>query len=182
MLIDRDGSNLAVRSSNGDLLALSARKSRFAVSRWLQGEGLVPDHDQTDARARFYKCDSLGCITVDPLRPVVAFVTDPRVFSEDCQRAEFIVASVPLPRSLKRSCRRYATVIDLYDLRQEGAHAVWFEPDGARVVSASDHRGSRPWSSFHESLKLLGRLHQDDTEASRTRCAQMAQTSSAAAR
>ncbi len=182
MLVDRDGSNLAVRSSTGDLLALSDRKARFAVSRWLQGEGLLPDHDQSDARSRLYRCDVLGCITVDPGRPIVAFVTDPRAFAEDCQRADFIVASVPIPKSQERSCRRYAIVIDRYDLQQEGAHAVWFEQGGPRVVSAADRRGSRPWSSFRESLKLLRSAESKDARQIQNQQAQAPRASITAVR
>jgi competence protein ComEC len=37
-------------------------------------------------------------------------------------------------------------VIDRFALWREGAHALWFAPDGIRVQSVRRNPGARPWS------------------------------------
>ncbi len=146
VLIDRQGANIAVRSSDGTLLALSDHEARFALSKWLESEGRPNVEDHAHARSRLYKCDELGCVTTDPELPLVAFVTDPRAFYDDCEHSDLIIAKVPLPRSLEHVCRRHVIVVDRFDLWREGSHAVWFEKEGFRVESAAMRRGRRPWS------------------------------------
>lgn len=146
VLIDREGANIAVRSSDGTLLALSDHEARFALSKWIESEGRSNGKDHTHARSQLYKCDELGCVTTDPELPLVAFVTDPRAFRDDCEHSDLIIAKVPLPRSLEHACRRHAIVVDRFDLWREGSHAVWFEKEGFRVESAAMRRGRRPWS------------------------------------
>ncbi len=36
-------------------------------------------------------------------------------------------------------------LVDRFDLWRDGAHAIWLEHDGVRVVSDRDMRGARPW-------------------------------------
>jgi len=37
-------------------------------------------------------------------------------------------------------------VVDRFDLWRRGAHALWLEGDGARVVTVAEGRGERPWA------------------------------------
>ena len=145
ILVDREGKNIAVRASNGELVVLSAKRARFARETWLRRDG-----QQVELKARLpvplYSCDDHGCITTDPDLPHISFVTDPAIFEEECQSAEILIADVPIPKHLARPCRAHALVIDRFDLWRHGAHAIWFDEGGLKVTHAAEERGNRPWS------------------------------------
>jgi competence protein ComEC len=71
----------------------------------------------------------------------VALVRDPAALGEDCGAASVVVAVVPV----RRKCASARAIIDKFSLWRDGGHAVWLERDGARIESARDSRGIRPW-------------------------------------
>jgi competence protein ComEC len=59
-----------------------------------------------------------------------------------------VVSVVPV----LRKCAS-ATVIDRFDLKREGAHAIWLEDGGIRVMSVNGERGVRPWVAVRKRIK-----------------------------
>ncbi len=54
------------------------------------------------------------------------------------------VAVILSPEPLRGRCAG-TVVVDRFAVWRDGAHAVWLERDGVRVVSDRAHRGERPW-------------------------------------
>jgi len=53
------------------------------------------------------------------------------------------------PAPIRHHCAPDVPEIDRFSLWREGAHAVWVEPDGVRIVSDWSVRGNRPWVLLH---------------------------------
>ena len=136
ILIDDRGKLLAVRTERG--LALSKpRAASFVGGTWLRRAGLVAEPwPGSDGRL---VCDSEGCI-YRARGHVVALVKAEGALAEDCWVAGLVVSVVPV----LRRCAS-ATVIDRFDLKRQGAHAIWLEDGGVRVMSVNGERGERPW-------------------------------------
>jgi competence protein ComEC len=79
-------------------------------------------------------------------RPIIAYVSDGRAFEDECNSTDILVTDEPAPYG----CWAPKLVVDLWDVRRNGAHAVWFEEDGLHVVTAAQVRGQRPWSKSPE--------------------------------
>lgn len=151
VLIDRDGQNIALRDDISGLVLMSPRRARFAAGIWYQRDGTAPNTDRS-VRERTFRCDVLGCMATASNGSVIAYVQDPRAFEEDCQAADLIISDERLPGRFSATCRQGAVVIDWFDLRREGAFAVWFEENGMRVESALQHRGYRPWTQRQDRI------------------------------
>ncbi|MDW8315870.1 MAG: ComEC/Rec2 family competence protein [Rhodovarius sp.] len=54
------------------------------------------------------------------------------------------VAVILSPEPLRRRCEG-SLVVDRFDLWRDGAHALWWTPAGAKLVSDRAYRGRRPW-------------------------------------
>jgi competence protein ComEC len=35
--------------------------------------------------------------------------------------------------------------VDRFSVWRDGAHAIWLEPSGPRIMSDREYRGTRPW-------------------------------------
>jgi competence protein ComEC len=62
--------------------------------------------------------------------------------SEDCARADVLIAALPV----RRGCDDPELVVDRFDVFRDGATALSFEENGIRVETVSGTRGARPWS------------------------------------
>lgn len=174
ILIARGGELVAVRGADGGLSALPARKSKFELGRWLEhdGDGRAP-HEASDAQA--FKCDSVGCVArLKGMRLAVA--RHPAAIAQDCAQADIVVLNVPRPQ---RGCDARATVIDVFDVWGQGAHALYLEPAAGgegplgaagsgreaqriiRIDTVARHRGDRPWSQTRAPKPPMPRLKQD---------------------
>jgi competence protein ComEC len=60
---------------------------------------------------------------------------------EDACKAALLVSAEPI----RLECPREVRVIDRFTVWREGAHAAWLGPDGLRVISDRQFRGTRPW-------------------------------------
>ncbi|MEC9347405.1 MAG: ComEC/Rec2 family competence protein [Pseudomonadota bacterium] len=141
--IDGEGGLLAVRAADGGLMLSSTRREKFIAGQWLARDGLDAPEPwpgrgaSGDGRLR---CDGLGCI----LRAdgwMVALSLDPRAVTEDCQRADAVIATVPVPGR----CPSARIVVDRFDLWRDGPHALWLARDGPVIRSVDAVRGTRPW-------------------------------------
>ena len=138
---------------------VSSSRQNFVSERWLRRAGQAEFQAWPRQGSRVdgsLSCDNMGCL-YQPKgledRPsdlpkdinVVALVSKEQALKEDCNAATIVISLTPV----RRRCPSARLVIDRFDLWRHGAHAVWLEKNGPRVVTAADIRGQRPWS-VHE--------------------------------
>jgi competence protein ComEC len=139
VLIARDGQSAAVRAADGTLVILGARPDEYTTEQWLLRDG-----DKRDvAAARIgASCDELGCVAKAVSGRTVVLSVRIGALAEDCQRADVLIAAIPV----RRDCEGPELVVDRFDVFRDGATALSFEGDGIRVETVNAARGSRPWS------------------------------------
>ena len=145
ILVNGDGSLMAVRMADGRYSLSSRRAERFAARVWLERDGETesdgaawPATESADGRL---SCDLIGCIYRAGARDV-ALVRDAQTLADDCMPGMIVVSAVPV----RRACRAAGRVIDRFDLWRNGAHALWLRPGGVRVLSVRAARGDRLWA------------------------------------
>lgn len=128
ILVGHDGRLLAVRADGGRLAAIAGPQTSFDLARWLEfdGDERLP---RAAAASPGFTCDATGC-TARVNGYLVAYPKHASAIAEDCARADILVLQVPRPKG----CTRPAAVIDFFDLRAKGTHAVYLAAarDGAR--------------------------------------------------
>lgn len=68
---------------------------------------------------------------------------DLKLLEQDCAAADIII----LPGAKRPKFRCNATIIDKWDLYDDGAHAIYLRENSApRIISVTDKRGIRPWT------------------------------------
>ena len=138
--LDRDGKLFGLRQGADAVAVSRPRTARFAADIWRRRNGVAALSawpEGIDGLA----CDPSGCIWTR-VDATVALVRDPRALFEDCRQADIVVALVPV----RVRCPSAAMVVDRFDLWRKGAHALYIEPGGARLVTVADSRGDRPWT------------------------------------
>ncbi len=161
ILVDDQARLIAVRldqSGNRILAVSSARRSQRIQKEWLRrtasktrvswsgyqaGYQGMMQPDDSGAFSRTLVCDSLGCIyEIQAVR--AALILDADALSEDCRRADIVIALVPVIGP----CPARFGVIDRFDMRKNGTYAVWLDDaagQAPRILSVADKRGRRPW-------------------------------------
>jgi len=144
ILVDRDGRVVAVRDGDGRLAAMPGRAGDYSVEKWLAADG-DPRPARAARNARIFRCDDRGCVAeVRGLRVSVA--AEPAALAQDCRHADIVIS----PLLLREGCQGPTLVITRTQLRQNGAHAIFIDGEGAarnlRVETAAEARGARPWS------------------------------------
>jgi competence protein ComEC len=88
-------------------------------------------------------CGPAGCtLRRAPAGRVAMLLTGP---ADAAACAADVLASL---EPIRLECPEPApALIDRFSLWRDGAHAVWLEPDGVRVLSDRAARGLRPWVS-----------------------------------
>jgi competence protein ComEC len=139
ILIERDGRALALRTEEGKLALPPATRASYSIDNWLLADGDERDAEAASTGSSF-RCDLLGCI--GKLKgKTVAFVKHPAALEDDCRLADIVIA----PFSVGRGCEQARVVVDRRALRQDGAHALYFEGLSIRTENVADARGRRPW-------------------------------------
>jgi competence protein ComEC len=144
ILIERSGSGLAVRGSDGRLV-VAGRPSAFVLQQWLNADG--DSRKPTDPSLREgAACDSLGCVVATSDGRRVSFVRDRLALVEDCRRADLVVTPIPWSAPCK------AMLIDRAALSRVGAMALLRsntilpgQPPWRRLGAESGEDG-RPWN------------------------------------
>ena len=118
ILVEREGSTAALRSSSGNLFFPPATASSYSVDNWLLADG--DDRDVTAASDEgAFRCDSLGCIGVVKGK-TVALVRHPGALEEeDCRRADIVIT----PFTVGKKCCAARVIVDRRALKTHGAHA-----------------------------------------------------------
>lgn len=150
-----DGRLFALQLDGQVLLERRPGASRFIAESWLRGLGgaeAVPLPEAGDSAQGRIRCTPEICAMSGPdgaprlilLRPPVPprgqrapFERGP---NQACGQASVIVS----PEPVRGDCRG-SQVVDRFSVWRDGAHAIWLEPGGARVLSDRAWRGERPW-------------------------------------
>jgi len=142
VILAGDGALAAIRSGDAYLLS-SDRADRLAAETWRRvaggvAAGRLPAPGES-AEGGAIRCDEDACLIARGSRRI-ALVRDVRALDEECRSADLVLALVRAPRR----CGGQTRVIDLSDLRRNGATALWLD-EPPLVESANARRGARPW-------------------------------------
>lgn len=152
ILVGRDGALVAVRGTDGRLAAIGSAASDYELTRWLEQDGDGREAATVRADPSGVSCDAVGCLA----RARGMQVAVPRhasALADDCAAADILVLDVPRPRG----CTRPRRVVDFFDVRIAGAHALTVAPDGRiHVETVAAGRGHRPWSPPHPWAAMRG--------------------------
>ena len=143
ILIDRDAALFAVRQSDDEIVLTSSRPS-YTAEQWLRYEG--DGRTARDAaRSPSMKCDTRGCVYREEGRPVITFPETLGAVVEDCERADILIASVPVPRGIRDGCAA-ELLLDYFYFWRNGATILTLSTDGSvQILTAREVRGNRPW-------------------------------------
>ena len=147
LLVGRGGSLVAARTDGIRLGAVGTEQARYELARWLEQDG--DERGVEEVTSTGFRCDRLGCTArIDGLGLAVA--RHPAALADDCRSADILVLDIPRPAG----CTGPRRVIDFYDVRIDGAHAVYVDEGDIRVETVAAERGVRPWSPPHEWARL----------------------------
>ncbi|MEO8560221.1 MAG: ComEC/Rec2 family competence protein, partial [Rhodospirillales bacterium] len=150
ILTGGEGPLFAVRDrSTGHLMLSASRRDRFIGESWVRRAG----DDETKEWPRSgtsadgsLVCDPSGCI----LRRdghLIALVESNEALLEDCRNAGLVLSQVAARRQCATSrATRSVIVIDVIDLRLNGAYAIWIGQNGFDIRNVRQDRGTRPWT------------------------------------
>jgi competence protein ComEC len=141
----REGTLVAVRGEGGRLHAAALVGSAYELTRWLEHDGDARAARDAAAGTGF-RCDAAGCVTTLAGK-IVAVPKHPAALADDCARADILILRWPRDAS----CAAKGTVVDYFDWRRGGAHALYLDDRGVRITTVQEARGNRPWSA-HRGL------------------------------
>jgi competence protein ComEC len=144
ILINADGTAVAVRGPGGRYSIAGGKGEIFAVENWLRADGDPRKPDSADL-AEGVLCDVVGCILRTADGKALALVREPDAFAEDCRLAAIVVSRLEAPPY----CAQTSLVIDDDPLTQRGAHALYREsaPAGETTyrIETAYPAIPRPW-------------------------------------
>lgn len=141
ILVSADGKLISYYSKENGMSVSSRVNGHFTAGIWAERYGFPPGYKpdawpKEGTGAGGVTCGEGGCRLERDGRKV-AFSFEPFAQAEDCAWADILIARYPVA-----ACRT-PVVIDIYDLRRDGAYALWLS--GARE-NVGSLRGMRPWS------------------------------------
>ena len=150
-----DGRLFALQSGGQVFLERRPGASRFISDSWLRGLGepeaaaLPLEGELADGRIQctpnFCAISAFdGTAGVILLRPPVLPRGQRAPFERGPHPACGRAAAILSPEPVRGQCGG-TEVVDRFAVWRDGAHAVWLEGDGARLVSDRAWRGDRPW-------------------------------------
>lgn len=148
LLVERTGKNIGILNVAG-VREIASPFPSYTVEIWLRRDGDARAPRDARGQSDHIACDTLGCIYREPGRPVVAYAKEPGALMDDCRAADIVVASFPVRRETRRSCRA-RLIVDRFDVWRNGPIAIWFDEArprerGGKIVKSRDTRGERPW-------------------------------------
>ena len=142
-----------------DLLKLSSARPAYTAEAWLRHDG--DERTPKEAAAKDNKiCDVSGCIMHMEGGIVLALPSSLDALRDDCTRADVIVTSIGLPRSVRRGCKS-RLVIDRFDLWRNGATSLTIpageasNPENWIRETTREMRGDRPWVRIPVARKYV---------------------------
>jgi competence protein ComEC len=142
VLVAQDGKLVAVLGP--DRLYLSSRvHDRTSARNWAQmaGRGAKPGARWDGRDSGPARCDEYAC-RAEVKGHRISYIRKPAALAGECRWAEIAIAPMPLPA---RACRA-KTRIGYYELRAQGAYALYFRGAETRIRTVNGVRGGRPWA------------------------------------
>jgi competence protein ComEC len=132
---------------------LSTRRSdKFTSENWIRAGGIDPQNVDIWPKEGTLKnedgntlsCDNGGCIATIKGKSI-AFAFDPYSAVESCAYVDLVIAQEPVKRHNCPDTR----IIDRWELRRKGAHAIWIDKhrDTLKIETVLEQRGDRPWTA-----------------------------------
>lgn len=156
VLVADNGRQMAVLDQQGRIWLSHPKREKFVANAWLerfgarQGQKAAGSFDDA-VTAGVMRCDAKACL-FERDGVVISLVTAPEAVAADCDVADvFIAPQANLAGALCPAKRR--VMIDQYDLRYQGAHAVYVDGGKAHITRVADLRGQRPWVPRLSSAK-----------------------------
>ncbi len=125
------------------------RSDKFSAENWLRAGGLASKHpgkwpkegvlEQSETRL---SCDPYGCLA-NIRGQQIAFSFDQRTLEQDCGNVALMISTQPAPQHL---CPQ-TPIIDRWDLKNDGAYAIWVDPETLTIKNVAAERGVRPWTA-----------------------------------
>ncbi len=138
ILIARDAKAAAVRGVDGNFVLIGS-PDQYTAEQWLLRDG---DARAVEAAGMGAACDEWGCVVQDEDGNLVALALRAGSLVDDCARAEILISAVPI----RRKCAGPIYTVDLFDVLNYGATALYLTPNGIVKVTTAERRGARPWS------------------------------------
>lgn len=138
ILIERDGSGIAVRGADGRFV-IAGKPSRFVLQQWLTADGDNRSPDDPTLREGV-ACDSLGCVARTAEGRTVAYARDRIGIIEDCRRADLVVTAIPWSAPCE------ATLVHRMDLARDGATSLYRRAEGWSFRASEPGSADRPWT------------------------------------
>lgn len=136
-------SDLAAFEDHAGAFHISSRRTqRFTGENWSRIYGLTPEEAvlwPKEGGNDIVMCDSAACrIHLSGFK--TSYLKAEAAARAECAYADIVIAPFPVKR-----CKA-PHVIDYYDTRYRGAHAIWLGEDRVLIRNVGDLRGRRPWS------------------------------------
>ncbi|WP_135466026.1 ComEC/Rec2 family competence protein [Crenalkalicoccus roseus] len=142
LLVSADARLIGLRSAEGLHLQRLSGASSLVAESWLRlyAEAAArPLPREGEAGEGAIACTAGACWFRPRSEGAVAVLLRGGPAREACAGAALVVSAEPV----RGRCA--ARVVDRFSVWREGAHAVWLEADGVRVLSDRAWRGDRPW-------------------------------------
>lgn len=133
LLVSSDARLIAVRSGGSYFVQKRSGAPKFVLEAWgnhLASGPLLPLRDGAPGFCSRTEC-RLGSVLL--LRDGAR--------ASDCTGVALLVSAEPA----RGECPREVPLLDRFTVWRDGAHAVWLEGGGVRVLSDRSARGARPW-------------------------------------
>jgi len=142
ILIERDGSGLAVRGPDGRL-AIAGKPSRFVLQQWLASDGDSRSPDDPSLRAGI-ACDRLACVAQTADKRTISYTRERLAIIEDCLRADLVVTAIPWTGACK------AKLVERMALSRDGATSLYRTAAGWSSHVSEPNAADRPWTRRRE--------------------------------
>jgi competence protein ComEC len=139
VLVEERVRNVAIRNTDGLLALAQPNRTRFAASKWLQGDGDTGKIGDFKKRSGWLCRDSV-CLAVTGAGTVAYLLpeAEPR---RPCPTADILISSYPL----RNKCKGLKLTIDRFDVWRSGAFAIYAEEPGLVTSNSVVSQGNRPW-------------------------------------
>jgi competence protein ComEC len=140
VLVSADARLIAFLAREGMWLERQRGASSFVRDQWLRAAGLAEARPLPAGEEGPLRCADGACRFRPHAEGPEAVLLRGARAADHCGRAQVILSAEPVREPCPGSL-----VVDRFAVWRNGAHAVWLDAAGLRVLSDRDWRGSRPW-------------------------------------
>jgi competence protein ComEC len=144
LLVSPDARLIAMRAGRAAYAQANAGAARFTEESWAQYWAVRKLGTLAEAGPDMASCTTATCL-LRPRADRPAALLLRQGAPDRCGDAAVVLSAEP---AAGRCAGQAVPVIDRFTVWRDGAHAVWLEPGGARILSDRAERGRRPWVSL----------------------------------